>query len=520
MGQEGGFMPLNRAYLLRIEPFLYKTDTAIHTAIKPYLISEVDQVINTDSIYSRKLKDTLFNRKWITRKLFNEHLLQIQKEDYALFLDPVFEFRAMNENDNSNNFLYINSRGFQTGGKIGKRFSFYSSFYESQARFPSFIDSLVRATRIVPGGGRIKRFYSSDFDYAIASGYINYTLNRHFNFQFGHDKNFIGDGYRSLLLSDYPFNYPFLKITSTFWKIKYVNLYTQMQDMRMPVAEEESYIKKYGSFHYLSLNIGKRTSVGIMEAIIWKSDSVRNRNIDLNYLNPVIFFRPVEFSLNSPDNALLGFNIRHTIVKNHVIYGQMMLDEFKISEVKSQNGWWANKQAYQLGYKAFNLFNMEGLHLLTEFNYVRPYTYQHKSSLTAFTHDNQSLAHPLGANFYEWITILNGKYKYLNAEFKVALVKIGYDKKDSTGTKVNYGQNVLSSYLTHPYDYGNSIAQGLTTKMVYAEARIWYLFNPKTNFIVEAGVINRRTENATADNNSLIFYLGLRTALTNRYFDF
>lgn len=56
-----------------------------------------------------------------------------------------------------------------------------------------------------------------------------------------------------------------------------------------------------------------------------------------------------------------------------------MLDEFKLHEVIAGNGWWGNKLAFQLGAKAFDLFNIRSLYVQTEFNFVRPYTYSHRA---------------------------------------------------------------------------------------------------------------------------------------------
>ena len=171
---------------------------------------------------------------------------------------------------------------------------------------------------------RIKN-YNGSFDNDIASGTISYSLKKHFNLQFGNDKVFIGDGYRSLLFSDNAFNFPFLKITTTIWKVQYTNLYAVFQDLSIPPPanypiEAFSFRKKYGSFHFFDVNIGKRATVGILEAIIWKSDSVRGQGYEINYLNPFIFFRPVEFSLGSADNAMIGFNAKYKISSSIIFY--------------------------------------------------------------------------------------------------------------------------------------------------------------------------------------------------------
>ena len=75
--------------------------------------------------------------------------------------------------------------------------------------------------------------------------------------------------------------------------------------------------------------------------------------------------------------------------------------------------------AYRLGVKYVDAFNIKNLDLQFETNRVRPYTYSHFDSVANYTHYNQPLAHPLGANFQEYIGIL--KYQpaprwYINAK--------------------------------------------------------------------------------------------------------
>ena len=60
------------------------------------------------------------------------------------------------------------------------------------------------------------------------------------------------------------------------------------------------------------------------------------RGFDPNYANPFIFYRPVEFSVGSSDNALVGANIKITPFKNHIFYTQFIFDEFLLSEIKSR----------------------------------------------------------------------------------------------------------------------------------------------------------------------------------------
>ena len=95
----------------------------------------------------------------------------------------------------------------------------------------NYLDAKIRKTKVVPGQGYARDFKETGFDYSMAAGYVGIKPSKHFLVQFGHGKHFIGDGYRSLLLSDNAFNYPFLRIQTSFWKVQYTNLYAEMQDI-------------------------------------------------------------------------------------------------------------------------------------------------------------------------------------------------------------------------------------------------------------------------------------------------
>ena len=60
---------------------------------------------------------------------------------------------------------------------------------------------------------------------------------------------------------------------------------------------------------------------------------------------------------------------------------------------------------FRRGIKYINAFNLRNFDLQLETNIVRPYTYQHNDSIDNYSHYNQPLAHPLGANFAEVIAI-------------------------------------------------------------------------------------------------------------------
>jgi hypothetical protein len=517
------FLPLSNEAMQKFDPWLNRVDATTHTSVKPYLSKDLYRDTPYDSLTNVTLKDKPFNHTWLGRKLFSEHLLQVKDDDVVIHLDPAFELSGGRDlaADSNGNFT-MNQRGVYLEGTIGAGFSFNASFYENLGHFAGYLDSVVKDKKIVPGQGRIKTKLShSNFDYAVATGTISYQLKKHFTFQFGHDRNFIGDGYRSLLLSDNTYPYPFLKIITDFWKIRYVNIFAVMQDLEImddnKWNDQKAFDRKYGSFHYLDINIGRHATVGLFEAVIWKSDSVTGRRgFDINYLNPFVFLRPIEYGIGSPDNVLVGLNAKIKLNSSNQLYGQIMLDEFLLNNVKSGTGWWGNKQGLLGGFKSFNVFGVSNLHVQSEISYVRPYTYEHREPLGNYGHYRQPLAHPLGANFIESVNFIYYTWRRFDAKARFSYVLTGFDT-DS----VNYGQNIFLSYENNrPRDFNNRVGQGLRTTITISQLTLAYVINPSYNMRFFIDVMARRSENKNQTLNTLAVQAGIKTYLFNRYYDF
>jgi hypothetical protein len=508
------FYPLNRDMETRVSSFINGDTTGFHTAMKPYTTSELKKIMPLDSIWQPIIGESGFYKTWVGRKLRKEHLVQVDEDDIVLSVDPVFNFQIGRDQKAKRN-VYVNTKGAMINGNVKDKFFFYSQFHENQARYVNYVDSFINIYQVVPGQGKVKFLGNRTYDFSQATGGIAYTLNKHFDFLLANDKNFIGDGYRSLLLSDNAYSYPFLRINMTFWKFRYSVIYSVMQDLKTPHDFDVGFYKKYSTTHYLDMNIGKKNkvSVGIFETVMFKPAA--SRGYELSYLNPMIFLRPVENSLDSPDNVLLGLNARWKVNRHNTVYGQVMLDEFIISEVRAGNGWWGNKQGIQIGIKSSDLFAVRSLNFQTEFNFVRPYTFQHRSEAQNYTHHNQALAHPLGANFIESVTFLNYRRGNFFGEIKFQYAK---NAQDTGG--INFGNDVFKSYLDHGSENGHRMFDGLSGKLNSVEIRLDYLVNPKTNFNIEIGTIMRKYSNAVSSDNSQFIYFGIRTALENYYLDF
>ena len=366
---------------------------------------------------------------------------------------------------------------------------------ENQAIFPNYVDSYISKNKIVPGQGYARDFKQSGYDYAIASGYFSLDFSKIFTMQFGHGKHFIGDGYRSLLLSDNSFNYPFLRIETKLGKLQYTNLYAELQDLRyfqnnsIDNTDQIGFAKKYMSTHYLDFKINKKMQLSLFESVIWRTNHAPGENgFDIQYLNPIIFLRPVEYSINSPDNMLLGLNLKYNVHSSSYAYSQLLLDEFVLDEFRNDKNFWGNKFGYQFGYKYYD-FLTKNLTTQIEYNFVRPYTYAHQNPAQNYGHYNQSLAHPVGANFSE-IILLNS-YSFNKFSFNTKFIFIKYGGK-ILNDPTSYGNDIYMSTGNfaelnsisnigsgRPDDYNIKMYQGNLTTVNYQSISASYLLSKK-----------------------------------------
>ncbi|MCB0456299.1 MAG: gliding motility protein RemB [Flavobacteriaceae bacterium] len=519
-------IPLSHHQYSLFDPYINQIGTNNHTAQKPFLYSEVNKYYNFEAQNEKILKS---GSSWLSRKWWNDHMVTLKGKDYWLTLDPGVDLQAGKDTD-ADITTYNNTRLIYTQGGIGKQVNFFATIYESQGRFSGYFNRYAESIRpdggnpaIIPGRGIAKQFRTDSYDYPVATGYISFTPSKYFNFQLGHDKNFIGDGYRSLFLSDNASPYPFFKLNTTIWKLKYTNTWMSLRDVRSEVTEDGSFRTKFIANHYLSYNITKRLNIGFFESVIWENDN--DRGFDFNYLNPIIFYRAIEFSTGSRGgNAIIGLSAKYKVNNRANVYSQLIIDEFSSGDIFGGKGSYKNKVGYQLGAKYYDAFGVKNLYLQAEYNRVRPYTYSHNSVVLNYGHANQSMAHTLGANFSEFMTIARYQRGRLFADAKLIFAKRGFEFNTAEDSFF-YGSNIYGTEDDRVSDDGNDLAQGNTTDFFHGEFQIGYLINPATNLKVYGSLIYRdfsplEDTETVFSNQTTWFNFGIRTDLFNWYYDF
>lgn len=443
--------------------------------------------------------DTLQDKKWIGRKLFYENLFILNKKNIYLTIDPLFNFSVGSDlADTSSNSLYQNTRGFKIEGVLGKKIIFQTSFLENQVRFPSYLNTFIDQNGVVPGMGRVKDFKNQDYDYSMASASIIWNATSFMRIKLANDKDFLGLGYRSILLSDNAFNYPHLKLD--FWfakrKFKYTLNYALLQDLiRLPQGEtpESLFERKAGAFHYLSYMPNRKISIGIYSGTTFPRDPEgESDSYYVNVFMPIIFWNP----LINPSSYIqkIGFDLSFNFSKTGQFYFELANNPANMEQF-----------AYLAGVSFWDLF-VPGLNFTFEYSAQKAYNKNDLVMPQLFSHYSQSLAHTLGSGFDELYMRLSYRYKRFNILSSINLAGRNMQDAQVWGF-VDLDENALDN-ITDP------------VRSINFNTELYYMMNPKTNMNIAIGYRFRRSEMNNIFGKTDYLYLSFRTSIFNEYQDF
>lgn len=554
-------MPLNNRMVSVYEKYLHQTG-AVHTAFKPYKAGNVYRAVYPDSLYGlQRIEDAEKGFKRFMNVVAYEDLLSFTEDGMVrhyehdtiypaaltirkgktkfshkpskifITVNPLIRidmgYETMSENlldlyrslgytrsgaFISNQTLSYNMRGLELRADIGSKVTIYTSFMEHQSRMPGYIvgNFDVNEKGVAPGEGKTRPFKARGFDYSGIVAYLAFEANKHFSGEVGHGKHFIGDGYRSLFLSDNSFVYPYLRLTTSFWKFKYTNIVTEFQNVTNEGRSDLiGFPRKLGSFVYLSADWTRWFQMGIFEGIIWpRSGPKGNTRFDYNFINPLIGVRA--FQKNLEANKVYGINMKFVAPHNFIFYGQFMIN--KLGGLSSAN----NRTGFQAGMKYLDAFGVRNLNFQAEFNRVRPYSYASSDSSLHYSHYTQALAHPMGANFNEVIGSMDYRWKRIYTGIRTTFAQQGLDVfRDD----INVGSNIFESFATADILANVKVGQGDKYNLLHNEVRVGYIVNPKINLCLEAKLVNRLLSYDSDRYMNNIFMFSISTQLFNHYYD-
>lgn len=538
---QGSYIPYEREYYHRIERYEIlqgQNNPFFQTGFKPYrrdiVAKYLDSLVNDQVIQSSSDRFNLAylaqdNWEFVnqeTPESKNPFLKKIYRrpgdfahyysDDFDIHLSPVLYISGGMETDNDQNPAQL-SRGIVVRGAIDKKVSFFTYMTTSEVFFPSWVKNYAAYNGAVPGEGFWKEYNADGYSYFSARGHVNFHLTKSIQAQVGHDRNFVGEGYRSFLLSDFSNPYMFVKLNTKVRKFQVTNLWTQMTAdvlYNRGRPTDGRYPQKYFSMHRLGFNVGKKLNLGFFE-------SVMTDKVNFNYFNPIVFFRWVEQQLGTPDKVMLGMDGKWNFYPGMQLYGQFALDEFVFNEFFGIDGKGSkrNKYGVQAGYKYINAFEVSNLDLQLEFNSARPYTFQEKFDYQSFSNWRTPLTHPLGANFREFLGIV--RFQPI-PKLNISLLGMYQLYGDDPDQNTNWGGDVLKNRLNGSPTglFGNTTGQGVGNTVVQSNLVASYML--KHNFFIDAShTFRRRTaQDLNAPENSQFLQLGIRWNFIRPDFNF
>lgn len=434
------------------------------------------------------------------------NMIEVDRPDFFLSVNPILQLNYIYD-DQSDERHFVNTRGFVARAVVAKKFSFQTYLTENQERAPLFVRQWIDRYRAVPGVGFYKPFKVTAEDYLDARASVVFNAAKFLDVQFGYDRAFLGNGYRSLFLSDFSNNHLFLNLNLRVWKLNYASRVMELTSQYdRGIRGDTVYPKKYMAIHHVSFNAPKWLTLTLFEGVVFG----RANQFEFGYLNPVIFLRPMEHQVGSNDNAFIGLEGKANVARRFQLYGQILLDEFNLAELKKE-GSWVNKWAIQAGLKHVDLFGVKNLDLQLEANIIRPFTYTHRDSVANYTHYNQPLAHPLMANVREFVGIL--RYQPANKWHAKARVNYWLGGTDINGQ--NWGNNIFLPYTTRAADYGNVFGAASTSK--WMNANLWVGYEWKENLFLEFNAYARKSPDV---DMNIFGSVGLRWNMHRREYDY
>ena len=464
----------------------------IHSAIQP--IHESIQLIKDTSLKDNKQKRaSKFGKKWI-----NESLLHVNEEDVQITADPLFNFSLSKYNDDYDYRYYSNVRGFRVKANIGSKVSFESRFYENQFFYPDYLASRAAERQVAIGIGRSKPFKLYGFDAGLANGYLSFSPIKNINFQLGHGRNFFGNGYRSLLLSDYAPDYAYIsgQYLIKGGKVMYRHINGWMNTLtRTPYSStpEALFKPKVANFNILSFKPNNEFELSFFEGLVYKKyDDIEGIiRPELSFFVPLIGKGVLMSDSNSSTNVIYGFNFSYQPSLKLMFYNQLAIQS-------------ENRIGVQLGLKWLNFLTLDNSFLCVEFNRIARdlYAIDSVNSIQRYSHLSHELAHPLGAGFNE--LLVKGMLEQNNYFLRFGGNYANVDYHPDMG----WANNIMNSkeHLKLPES---------KIRLMIISSSLGYRFNKATRMELSLGFLYRKQD--LLDESYLT--ITWRTFLKNDYFD-
>ena len=301
--------------------------------------------------------------------------------------------------------------------------------------------------------------------------------------ELGRDQAQWGPCYKgSLMLSAQNPLFDLFKINAQFKRFQFTSIHGKLNS---------SAGQKYLAAHRIEFQPFPWLFLAGSEAVVYG-----NRDMELQYLNPLMPYHIAEHHLGDHDNNMMSFDVTLFPKAGHKVYAELFLDDMTTAE--NPFTYYGNKFAFTVGHYWANPFRMSNLDVKIEYTRLEPFVYTHQDSVNVYEHYNRHIGHWLEPNsdqlYFETAYLLNRdiKMSFIAERIRHGDGDIHSPYQEEMGTKKSF----LSGIVETKWRIGFSI-----TDQIFRDV----FLNLQYHYI-NTGNLNHISGNDSKDNQ-IIFQL-------------
>lgn len=455
---------------MEVKKIIYGIDEDVPNLRRAKILKFLEEIESKQNELSKTEKALLekFKVEFYQDQITDENTWKMFGESPNIFTSPFDVFsdkkKYLYHYENNGNTLIAEMIGhFNYGHRIRPSVT-NSELYDIGVRFRgTIIENLGYNLTIIKGGASGSRAFAPTIDprlnynfkfqenienisnYDFVEGYLQYynspTEGMDLTFQIGREKMTWGLGYNSKLSmsGEHPMM-DFLKFSFKYGIISFTSIHASTVGKFMEIDTDR--YTKFFAMNRLKLSFENVADFGLGEIIVYSG-----RGMDLAYLNPLLFYKFAEMSLQDRDNGLFFIDAKTNFLKNIEFQGTFFLDENLIGHLQHISRF-SNKTAYQFSGMWYEAFGLSDLSLIAEYTKIRPYVYTHDNPQNTYTAYEQLVGHKIGPNSDEiFVKAAYNLSPWVRPAISYSYIRKGENIVDESGTLIkNVGGDVFQPY--------------------------------------------------------------------------
>lgn len=414
----------------------------INDLIKPFSRKEIASKLailekQSDFLNARQKEELFFYLKDYNKELKPTKRAFKKRLDLFFYKDSLFSFTVnpiggIHYFSSDSGSVFHRWNGAEAYATVGENWGFYASLRDNHES--KLISKEVHLNQRI---GANYKYNGEGGDYSEMRGGLTYAW-KWGSFGLIKDNPQWGYAYNgTAILSGKTPSYPhiYLKMKPVEW-FQFNYMHAWLISEIIDSTESFYYTNSYGSdrrdlmhnkffaANMFTFTILKETKLSFGNSIVYNSDQVQAA-----YLNPLMFYKSVDHTLNATDqagrnvgqNSQMFFAFSTRYLKHLHLYATFFLDEIAISRITDPENH-SNFYSLKTGFKLSSLIPNTDFNV--EYTKTNPLTFQHNIPVTTFESNGYNLGHYLKDNAEEiYISIsyrpfrgLLIKTSYLNAK--------------------------------------------------------------------------------------------------------